>query len=250
MTRLYLTRDPCVSRAVAIFAAVSLVLATSGAMAEGDDEDESFTRKFRLADCSFQTTGTNPYFLLQPGHTLTLEGVDDGLAVKVVVTVLEQTREVVLPTLGSVLTRVVEEREWKNGELVERSLNFFASCEPTNDVYYFGEDVDIFEPDGTIVHDGAWLAGKHGAKPGIIMPGTMLLGSRYYQELAAGVALDRAEHERDSVRIRTPAGTFTRCARIVETTPLEPGHESIKVYCPGIGLVMDGDARLTSYSTP
>ena len=28
----------------------------------------------------------------------------------------------------------------------------------------------------------------------MIMPGTFLLGARYFQELADGIALDRAEH--------------------------------------------------------
>jgi len=47
-------------------------------------------------------------------------------------------------------------------------------------VYYFGEEVDIYLPNGQVVHDGAWEAGQAGALPGIIMPGTFLLGSRYY----------------------------------------------------------------------
>ena len=37
-------------------------------------------------------------------------------------------------------------------------------------------------------------AGIDGAKPGIVMPGSFLLGSRYYQEIAPDVAMDRAEN--------------------------------------------------------
>jgi hypothetical protein len=232
-----------------LIGAIAVVLIAAGGSAAADDDDR-YTRSFRLADCDFQTIGTNPFFPLQPGHSLTLEGLDDGVALKVVITVLEETKEVSLPGIGAVQTRVIEEREWKNGLLVERSLNYFASCEPTNDVYYFGEAVDIFEPDGSVVHDGAWLAGRKGARPGIIMPGTLLLGSRYYQELAPGVALDRAEHEGLAVTIHTPAGTFNKCARVIESTPLEPGHESMKVYCPGLGLVQDNEARLSDYEIP
>lgn len=55
-------------------------------------------------------------------------------------------------------------------------------------VFYFGEHVDIYHEDGTITHDGAWRAGQPDgdglAKPGIIMPGRFLLGSRYFQEQA------------------------------------------------------------------
>jgi hypothetical protein len=31
---------------------------------------------------------------------------------------------------------------------------------------------------------------------------------------------------------------------VTETTPLEPGAESTKVYCPGVGLVIDNDLSL------
>jgi hypothetical protein len=37
------------------------------------------------------------------------------------------------------------------------------------------------------------LHGSDNARAGIIMPGTPLLGSRYYQEIAPEVALDKAE---------------------------------------------------------
>ena len=47
-----------------------------------------------------------------------------------------------------------------NGELVEVSRNFYARCTQTGDIYYFGEDVDIYEDGVVVSHDGAWLAGK------------------------------------------------------------------------------------------
>jgi hypothetical protein len=139
---------------------------------------------------------------------------------------------------------VVEEREFEDGELAEVSRNFFAICEKTNDVYYFGEEVDIYEDGEIVSHDGAWLAGVDGALPGIVMPGSFLLGSRYYQEVAPGVALDRAEHTAEGLVVETGAGEFEGCVEIIETSPLEPGAESRKLYCPGVGLVADDDLVL------
>ena len=83
---------------------------------------------------------------------------------RVQITVLNQTKKITFTDAeGESLTvyaRVVEEREWKDGELVEVSRNFYARCVQTSDIFYFGEDVDIYE-DGVIVsHDGAWLAGQ------------------------------------------------------------------------------------------
>ena len=213
----------------------------------GAEDEPQFTTRFRLEDCRFRTTGANPHFILKPGYRLVLEGDDGGEEVRVVKTVLSKTQNIFLPGIGKVQTRVIEEREYKDGELIEVSKNFFAICDKTNDVYYFGEDVDIFLPDGTISHDGAWRAGVNGAVPGIMMPGTFLLGARYFQEQAPGVAMDQAEHVEMELEVITEAGTFEDCVRIIETTPLEPGAESEKIYCPGVGQVVDNVVRLVEY---
>lgn len=217
----------------------------------GDDEQSGdFTKAFRLQDCTFQAQGSNPYFNLDPGYQLVFEGKQNGDAVRLVITVLDETETIKLPDIGAIETRVVEERETLNGEPAETSRNFFAICDKTGDVYYFGEEVDIFESDGKVSHEGAWRAGEPDedglAEPGIVMPGTFLLGSRYYQELADGIALDRARHVEMGLDMTTPAGKFSQCVRVVETTPLESG-KSTKIYCPEVGLVMDGTAKLTDH---
>ena len=149
--------------------------------------------------------------------------------------------------MRNVWTRVVEERETENAELVEVSRNFFADCAPMHDVYYFGEDVDDYE-DGVIVgHGGAWLAGRNGARPGIIMiDSAFVLGSRYFQEVAPGVALDRGEHVATGLEVTVPAGVFEDCVEVTETTPLNPNEESTKVYCRDVGLVIDEDLELAA----
>lgn len=210
-----------------------------------------FTTDFLIEDCDLEAGGRNAYFSLIPGDQLLLAGEDDGEEVVVQITVLNKKRTVTFMTERGnrvrVKTRVVEEREWIDDELVEVSRNYYARCDQTGDIFYFGEAVDIYE-DGEIVrHDGAWLAGVGGAQPGIIIPGRYLLGSRYYQEIAAGVALDRGDHTAMGLTVVTPAGTFHDCVEVIETTPLEPGHESLKRYCPGIGLVQDNVILLEEY---
>lgn len=76
-----------------------------------------------------------------------------------------------------------------------------------------------------------------------------IVGSRYYQELAPGIALDRAEHVETGLEITVPAGTFRNCVRVVETSPLEPGHQSMKAYCPGVGMVLDNELELAAVYT-
>ena len=76
------------------------------------------------------------------------------------------------------------------------------------------------------------------------MPGLILLGARYYQEIAPGIAMDRAEIISMNEKMITPAGIYMNCLKMEETTPLEPKNKEYKFYAPGIGLIRDGDLLL------
>lgn len=229
---------------------IFLVSGLSGDLARAASQKKSFTTDFRVDECTFLTTGSNPYFIpLETGAQLTLAGEEGKEEVVVVITVLEDTKEITLDS-GTITTRVIEERETIDGELVEVSKNWFAICEETNSVFYFGEWVDNYE-DGTIDnHEGSWEAGVDEATPGIMMPGTFLIGSRYFQEIAEDVAMDRGENLAMDLTVWTPAGTFEDCVQILETTPLEPNAKDIKIYASGVGLVVDGPIRLVDYNLP
>lgn len=213
-------------------------------VASGGDEDSDaeqvnkWTDSFHMEDCTFSTVGRNRFFSLDPGYQLVLESSEE----KVVITVLDKTK-----IIGGVETRVIEEREEKDGKLVEVSRNFFAICKEHHDVFYFGEEVDDYE-DGRIVgHGGAWRADEPGSKAGIIMPGTILLGARHYHEISPK-AMDRAEMIADDVTMTTPAGTFTNCIRVEETSGLDPEEKYYKTYAPGIGIIQDEDLLLIQHS--
>jgi hypothetical protein len=204
-------------------------------------QKRAFTDEFFIEDCDFTSTGTNPYLILEPNRQAVFRGEEDGEAVELVDTVLDETEEV-----QGVETRVFEERETHDGELAEISRNFFAICEQTNSVFYFGEDVQLFE-NGQPVAGGeaeSWRAGEEGARAGIIMPGTVLLGARYFEEIAPDVAEDRAEIISLDETVDTPAGTFDNVLKIEETTPLEPGAREFKFYARDVGLIQDGDLKL------
>jgi hypothetical protein len=96
-------------------------------------------------------------------------------------------------------------------------------------------------------HSGAWLAGENGARAGLIMSGQPQVGMKYYQELAPGVAMDRAEIIRADGACKTPAGTFSQCLTTQEGTALNPLEREFKSYAPGIGLVQDASLFLTQY---
>ena len=208
-----------------------------------DLTDLQYTDEFGIEECTFMSTGDNKFFPLAPGLESTLVGDEDGVEIEVVIEILEETKMV-----DGVETRVLVENESEDGELVEISRNYFAQCMETGDVYYFGEDVDDYE-DGVIVgHGGEWLAGTDGARAGIFMPGTAVAGARYFQEIAPGVALDRAEHLATGVDVETEVGDFEGCLVVRDSSALTPGEPGdIKVYCPGVGLVIDEDIEIVEH---
>jgi hypothetical protein len=220
---------------VALVAFVAVALAAPFAAAH----EPEYTRDFDRERCTFVPFSNNPWWPLWPGYSVVLEGEeeDEGevLELEVIVSVLTDTELV-----DGVLTRVVEERELENDELVEVSRNFFAECRETGAVWYFGEDVDDYE-DGEIVgHGGAWRAGENGATAGVFMPGTPLVGARFHQEVAPGVAEDRAEILDRGVEITVPFGTFGDALHVLDTNALEPDAEGDpKYYVPGVGIVKD-----------
>ena len=205
----------------------------STSIAEAD-----WLENFDVSTCNMATTGSNQYFILEPGFQLVLEGGTEVL----VITVLDEVVEV-----DGIQTRVVEERESRGGELIEVSKNFFAICEQTKDVFYFGEEVDMYQGGQVANHSGAWRSGEGDARFGLIMPGTPLVGMKYYQEIAPGVAMDRAEIVSLDETFSTPAGKFSKSLNIKEGTALNPLEVEYKTYAPGIGLIQDQSLLLTEY---
>ena len=118
--------------------------------------------RFDVNKADLLPTGTNTYLTMQPGRVLRLKNGIDTLTI----TVLPDTQEI-----DGVTTGILEERETKNGTLVEISRNFFATDRKTGDVYYFGEDVDNYKDGKVISHESAWRAGTGGARFGLMIPG-------------------------------------------------------------------------------
>jgi hypothetical protein len=204
------------------------------------DEDQHAGREgawrdhFDVNKADLAPTGGNPWLAIRPGRVLKLSHGNDTLTI----TILNDS-----PTVDGVRVGVLEERETKNGQLVEVSRNFLATDRARGDVYYFGEDVDNYKDGKVVSHESAWRSGEHGARFGLMIPGTPRAGDRYYQEIAPKVAMDRVEIVSTDETLKTPAGTFEHCLHLKETTPLEP-DVSHKWYAPGVGIVKDDEFEL------
>lgn len=220
-----------------VFLSMAAVLLAAAA---GQQSRAGWRDSFAVDKKNLASRGSAKYFVLEPGFRLHLAKGNTTLTV----TVLDETREI-----DGVVTRVVEERESKGGKLVEVSRNFFAIDPSTGDVYYFGEEVDIYKGGKITSHEGAWASGVKDARFGLMVPGEPQVGDKYYQEVAPQIAMDRAEVVSRSEEVKVPAGTFQNCLHTRESTPLERGVES-KWYAPGVGLIRDADLVLVRVERP
>ena len=202
---------------------------------------------------TFTTVIDNAYFPLPLDRVWVYSGKEQGQTIGLRITVLGET-ESFYSAQNKVSTRVVEELEWEdaNGDgvvdadefVIERSLNYYAQTEEGT-VCYFGEDVDIFQEDGTVTHEGAWRADDPGNAPGIFMPAEPAVGMTFKQELAPGIAEDEATIVRSGRTVRVPAGTFTDTITVRDFNPLD-GSKGTKAYARGVGLIEDGPLQLVS----
>src|SRR5436189_2282 len=96
----------------------SFILLLSGifTLASQTSRDD-WQKDFPVDRKNLGTTGSNPYFNLTPGYQLSYaHGKDTDT-----LTVLKETKLV-----DGVETRVVEDRETKNGQLIELTRDYFA----------------------------------------------------------------------------------------------------------------------------
>jgi hypothetical protein len=186
----------------------------------------------------FSTGSTNPWFPMVVGQQWTYEGVEDEVPVSLLITVLDEAR-----LIDGVTTRVIEEREWEDDELLEVSWNYYAAA-ADGTICYFGEDVDIYEEE-EIVHEGAWCAEESPNAPGIIMPADPRPGMKFPMESAPGIAEDEGKIVGIGP-VTVPFGRFDETLRVREFNPLD-GGKGFKVLAAGVGLLVDGPVELTDF---
>jgi hypothetical protein len=236
-----------------VLPAVALLLGPAQVAGAGKDRNRLDPSLCAPGRHAFTLNIDNRYFPLPVGQQWVLTGVEDGEPLGLQITVLDAT-ETFFSGRRQVVTRVVEEHEWldtnANGRIdpgepsLEISLNYFAQTEEGT-VCYFGEDVRIFE-DGGVSTEGSWRADERRNAPGIYMPAEPKAGMTFQQEIAPGVAEDTATIVATGRTTRVPAGTFRNTIRVRDFNPLD-GSSGIKVYAPGVGLIVDGPLELVRY---
>lgn len=224
---------------------LGLVPLACGSEGEECTPDTSYAPEIDPAD--FVAGVDNPLFPLVPGTESTFMGPDE--MIKVVVT--HETK-----TILGIPCVVVRDTAYVGGEVVEDTYDWFAQ-DKDGTVWYMGEDTKEYEGEKVVSTEGSWEAGVDGAQPGIVMHAVQpALKTPYRQEYFACEAEDMAEVTALGTAVSVPFGDFSDCLETLEYTPLDPGVDETKYFCPGVGLTLEVDGEtgarteLVSVTTP
>ncbi len=194
--------------------------------------DEGYMPDISLAKFPDPTNFTNPYWPHELGKSYILESqTPEGLE-KIEKVRIEETKVVM-----GIECAVIHDRVWIGGILVEETYDWHAQDIEGN-VWYMGEDVNNYNPDGTFLdHAGSWEGGVDDAQPGIIMPADPQVGMKYREEYLFDEAEDEAEVIAVGETLTTSFGTFENCVKTLNFTELDPEAREHKWYAPKIGVI-------------
>jgi hypothetical protein len=178
----------------------------------------------------------NPYLPLTNFSRCELRGQEEGTSERVVRRLLDRTKAF---EFGGRTVRaiVIEDRAFEEGELVERTLDYFAQADDGT-VYYVGEDVDNYRNGKVVNHEGSWMYGRNTSKLGVAMPPGPRVGDRWRFEDVPGITVesDRVVSKLSDVRVR--GKTYRDVIRVRER--LHPQKEiEYKLYARGTGLIRE-----------
>jgi|GEM_PF-1107625 len=175
----------------------------------------------------------NPYMPMPVGTTYIFEGTSEDGPERNEVVVTDQKKMIM-----GVRCTVVSDQVWVDGDLEERTFDWYAQDKDGN-VWYFGEDSQSIEDGKVVDREGSWEAGVDGALPGIVMKAAPKVGDAYRQEYYAGEAEDLAFVVSINETLDIGYGQFTDVIKTKEWTPLEPGVAENKYYAAGVGVILE-----------
>lgn len=180
----------------------------------------------------------NPYVAFSTVKRSVYEGTEfDPEARKSIRVRVETSVRDTPETVAGMRVTVVDVSDFQEGELVEKTVDYYAQSS-SGDVYYIGERVNDYEGGKVIGHGGTWLTGENGARAGVFMPKTPKVGDAFEQERAPGIAEDRSKIIATNLTVTVPAGTFKDCIETEDYAPIDKRTQR-KCYCKGVGLVRE-----------
>ncbi|GAB4052336.1 hypothetical protein [Catellatospora paridis] len=199
--------------------------------------------RFRARDFDDSADLDNFHQPLRPGTELTLQAVanDDGALLPHVVVI---TATDLVKNVDGVWTRVLWQRDWRDGTAAESALVFQAQDDDGN-VWQLGQYPELISDELPAGAPGAWIAGIAGARAGVVVPG------------------DPDRDEPPYLRAEAPAIGLLQCGLVIRTSADEVCAPAIcyddvliveefspllappvrHAYAPGIGLIAAAQAN-------
>lgn len=186
---------------------------------------------------NFNNPQQNPYFPVKPGTVSRYRGTDGGTHYHEKLTVTHKTKMI----QGVRTTVILDVSRRTDGSLAEKTHDWYADDNDGN-VWYFGERTATYDRQGNVdSREGSWQSGVQGAVAGIIMPADPRPTDAYRQEFDRGHAEDQAWIVQRGVKATVPYGQVDHAVRSFEWTRLERDVLSMKLYAPGLGIVLEKD---------
>ena len=184
----------------------------------------------QINPADFSANITNPYNTWPVGLELNYKCITPECTETMVVNVTNKTRKIM-----GVVTRKIRDRVYDDGELVEDTRDYVAQHR-NGDVWYFGEIVDNYENGQVVNHNGSWMAGVNGGKPGIWFKANPKKGEQYRQEYLKGIAEDWAKILSIKANVNVPFKNFRNndCVKTLEWPGTDPSAKEQKFNCPNV----------------
>jgi len=197
---------------------------------------EAMWEDFNPANFTNPTKIDNQWLPLKPGTQSVYQGNtdEDGKLVghRLVFIVTGLTK-----VIADILTVVVWDQDFADGQLEESELSFYAQDNDGN-VWLMGEYPEVYK-DGKLVENPSWIHGFQDAHAGIIVMAKSEAGSASYSE-GWGPAVnwsDRAQADQIGQETCVPANCYKDVLVVKEFSVDEPTAFQFKYYAPGVGNV-------------
>lgn len=194
------------------------------------------------------TNINNPYLPITAFRRCVLAGPDEGRRLHITRTLLPGTQTFTYAGQTFQAVRVLDKVvDLKKEERIERTVDYFAQSD-AGDVYYLGEDVNVYRHGKVINHEGQWRLGVNTQVPGILMTAHPAVGQMFDSENVPNVVHETSTAIGIGGTRKIKKRTYPDVLTIREdaTIPGIPPEVEYKNYAPGVGVITEanGGVRL------